>query len=54
MAFGFQQKLFYSVVCVGFTAAREVLAMLNAAETQGHGQPLPQKFNSVQPTGDEM
>lgn len=54
LVFGFQQKLFYFVICIGFTAACEVPIMLNAAETRGHGQPLPQKPTSVQPASDEM
>lgn len=54
MVFGFQQKLFYFAILIGFTAAREVPTMLNAGETPGHGQPLPRKPNSVQPASDEM
>ena len=54
MVFGFQQKLFYFVICIGFTAAREVPTMLSAEETHGRGQAGPQKPNSVQPASDEM
>lgn len=52
--FGLQQNLVYFVICIGFAAAREVPVMLNAAETHGHGEPLPQKPNSVQPASAEM
>jgi len=54
MVSGFQQKLFYFIVCTGFTAACEVPTMLNAAERHGHGQPPPQKPSSVQPASDEI
>lgn len=54
MVFVFQQKLFLFVICIGFTAAREVPTMLNAEETHGQGQLLPQKPNSVQLASDEM
>lgn len=36
-------KKFYSVIYVGFTATREGMIILNAAEPRGQRQPLPQK-----------
>lgn len=43
--FEFQEKMFYSVICVSFTMALEGPIMLNAAEPHGQGQALPQKLN---------
>lgn len=54
MVFDLQQQPFCFVLCVGFTAAHEVPAMPNAAETHGHGQPLLQNPSSVQPGSDGL
>ncbi|RLV96381.1 hypothetical protein DV515_00012646 [Chloebia gouldiae] len=49
-----EENMMVKGIAKKYPAPHEVSAMLKAAETYGHGKPLPQKPKGVQPASDEM